>query len=74
MLQWVEDYNKLLYNTMDSKQITPINYEGAKVDPENPPVNPDPSSPPEGEEGTGSTFGNDDSPIYLDDSNNNINP
>ena len=24
--------------------------------------------------GTGSTFGNDDSPIYLDDSNNNINP
>ena len=45
-----------------------------EVDPENPPVNPDPSSPPEGEEGTGSTFGNDDSPIYLDDSNNNINP
>ena len=45
-----------------------------EVDPEKPPVNPDPSPPPEGEEGTGSTFGNDDSPIYLDDTNNNINP
>lgn len=31
-------------------------------------------SPSEGEEGTGSTFGNDDSPLLIDDLNNNINP